>query len=433
MSILPASTMHATDQFLLVHYRDNNRRNNSVPVNDLILHAGGPIHNNWTHQSANVRYGDFGGVAGSTGSFTFEFRNGNSARIVDGTRFITTEFAAPANPSAFADLPARYVRLETMVNDLGVNLNTLSVTFAHIGTYRVRIHSGISTQQFMNEYIITVRNGIFDDDFTIDVFVGTTATNSISMFNSGIPSDIVVNAMVNGRADISTGPIFWNIASIRLLQGEAGPDAENLFSTHMSPPVAAPGRNDRLTFTTRHEAIFENHIPYTLHMQIRIVLPNITPTGHAVPEDQIITVSRPVVITFRPVPTPGARSPFPWMGLLISILVMGALGAGWWGSNWLIRNSQYTHEARRLSNRRGIDTPTNRNIDDLREQIQSEVNEARENELVADLYSAVDGTVADMGREMYDRITKMHEQGRQTFDEPPSDPAPRKKPSSKKD
>lgn len=351
---------------LQVFYWDNHLRNPrpTLAQSQAQLGANGLIHESGQWETNNLQpegsnYDGFGAVVGTRGEFLIQWTTSITDR--GGSDWINAEFIPYVG---YADNAPTPVDL-TMALDINGRVGVFGINFENIGIYTVRIQTYYNGNPRLNYYEIWVRNGRVGHDFHPEMTMGSGTQNHIR-FNRPLnfPSFYVT-------LPVSTSRFYGTMQFVSPLADNVRLMAQNTTTDVMQGNLSASfvsGFANRRLRINRGDTINLPHQRYTLMATIQLTFNDLNQYGELV--TGIIneaTVSGTIIFQYPPV-----RRPFPWWTLLISIVVLGGLGFAWFGSNWLINNSQYNHNARKWRRSMEKGEVDENNAEMLRSQIRGE-------------------------------------------------------------
>ncbi|MCL2756345.1 MAG: hypothetical protein FWE45_04845 [Firmicutes bacterium] len=361
-NINPLGLLPAPGTDMNVLYSDDHRRANIQTQALLRLTSVGYIHENWegdSLQPANSNYGGFGSVVGVTGEFGLQLSPIMTAR---GENWITVEFR-PYYSST--DITTRTITPES---DIPNRIHLFRITYDRIGIYHIRIATYQNETPRLNEYIVRVRNGRVNEDFTINMTLGTsnTAPSRTSLtFNNPPTFSVFYAGFSRGGRFAGTVAFYSPLTTTRLTTANS---TQNRMAGNLS--VAVTG--ERLRFTRLEESSFPMS-RYYIHTMVSLTFYDIDENGDLVSQsNQDIEISS--TINFR---SQVARSPFRWWTILIGLVVLGGLGLALYGTNHVLAKSQQANDMISRERARNKEQVDSNNVEKLRERIELEQSDER--------------------------------------------------------
>ena len=304
-------------------------------------------------------FGDFAAIVGVTATFEIQIPAGhehgksfNEALLpwieVDMSDPLEDSMASPD----FGDDALGFDPSEVVV---GEGLYSISFRYGAIGIYRVRIYTLVLNEMtlewdpYINTYIFIVKNTVEPDMYAFS-FVQATAVdkfyNTINQINIGVQKDQYSTHI----------PIAFASPSTVKITNQKGEEV-NYFTIAYGEGTAG----STLVLTKQVKKIKNGK--YILSTVMAYSVEKIDSDGvlHD-PSLEVVNVSVEMSFESRPIGNT-------WWYTLLGVLILGALGGGWWALNWMIKHSQLQHSQRMDVMREKRAETERQNIERLRTEI----------------------------------------------------------------
>jgi len=397
--VYPAPLAPVPFEAMNVYYWDNDRRVQTMADTHLRLlnTTAGLIHQigGWSAypQPVNAHYQNYSGIVGGIGTFQLILTEPTLSQYT-GTGGLTIVEFAPPRANDTADFTWENLNITARPTD-NPRVFLLTVPYTRVGVYRVTIRTVIGGNVRHNVYWITIRNRQRgENDWRIETRLSASATtggtSNINVQTTSSASSWNLNVF-NNRAAVPVTLTFagigyypyMNLSIHRGTNVATRVDVMRNTDTSLNLFYATWGGGTnsiqirRRTVTNEEGQQVPIEVPagvYVIRARVRANMNDMTTMG--VLEDiPTFYVYANVTLTFNPPPTPRG---FPWVMLVVSLLVLGLLGGGIAGTTMLIQRSQENQSMKLSKKARELAEIEEQNFDQLRRGLQDEYEDERQ-------------------------------------------------------
>jgi len=395
--VYPAALAPVPFEAMNVYYWDNDRRVQTMADTSLRLlnTTAGLIHDigGWSAypQPIGAHYQNYSGIVGGTGTFQLILTEPTLAQYT-GTGGLTVVEFAPPRANDTSDFVWENLNITARPTD-NPRVFLLTVPYTRVGVYRVTIRTVIGGNVRHNVYWMTVRNRFRGEDWRIEtrlhasMTIGGSANINISANSSASSWNLNVwqNRNIPATIRLAGVGVHEDIVNLSIHRGTGENRVDVLRNSDNSLNLfEVEGGNGLEYIQIRRRRVYNEHgqsvpidVPtgvYAIRARVRVTMNNMSPSG-VIENVEPFYVYWSSTLTFNPPPTPRG---FPWVMLIVSLLVLGALGGGIAGTTYLIQRSQENHSLKLGKKARQIAEVEEQNFDQLRQGLNDEYEEERQ-------------------------------------------------------